>query len=97
MIRVVWPIVRNCLGYSDQRLVEFQLCAFASSALYYRSSPENLEDAEPLTAVNVLLLPAGGSPLIAANTFTQLLCKLATSVRASPNIMKPTRSSASSR
>jgi E3 ubiquitin-protein ligase TRIP12 len=23
MIRGVWPIIRNCLGYSDQRLVEF--------------------------------------------------------------------------
>ena len=33
--------------------------------------PGEPRDAEPLTAVNILLLPAGGSPLIAANTFTQ--------------------------
>ena len=63
--------------------------AFASSALYYRSSPENLEflvDAELITAINVLLLPDGSPPLIAANTFTQLLPALATSAPASPNI-----------
>ncbi|KAH9004468.1 hypothetical protein EDB86DRAFT_2883363 [Lactarius hatsudake] len=90
MIRSVWPIIRNCLGYSDQRLVEFAcLCVIRVIDSYYRSSPENLEilvDAELITAVNVLLLPAGGSPLIAANTFTQLLRALATSARASPNI-----------
>jgi E3 ubiquitin-protein ligase TRIP12 len=75
MIRGVWPIIRNCLGYSDQRLVEFAcLCVIRVIDSYYRSSPENLEnlvDAELITAVNLLLLPAGGSPLIAANTFTQ--------------------------
>jgi len=90
MIRGVWPIIRNCLGYSDQRLVEFAcLCVIRVIDSYYRSSPENLEilvDAELISAVNVLLLPAGGSPLIAANTFTQLLRALATSARASPNI-----------
>jgi E3 ubiquitin-protein ligase TRIP12 len=90
MIRGVWPIIRNCLGYSDQRLVEFAcLCVIRVIDSYYRASPENLEilvDAELITAVNVLLLPAGGSPLIAANTFTQLLRALATSARASPNI-----------
>ncbi|KAH9172968.1 hypothetical protein EDB89DRAFT_1961917 [Lactarius sanguifluus] len=90
MIRSVWPIIRNCLGYSDQRLVEFAcLCVIRVIDSYYRSSPENLEilvDAELITAVNVLLLPAGGSPLIATNTFTQLLRALATSARASPNI-----------
>jgi len=43
-------------------------------------------DAELITAVNVLVLPVGGSPLIAANTFTQLLGALATPARASANI-----------
>jgi E3 ubiquitin-protein ligase TRIP12 len=90
MIRGIWPIIRNCLGYSDQHLVEFAcLCVIRVIDSYYRASPENLEilvDAELLAAVNVLLLPAGGSPLIAANTFTQLLRALATSARASPNI-----------
>ena len=91
MIRGVWPIIRNCLGYSDQRLVKFAcLCVIYVINSYYRSSLENLEiliDAEIITTVNVLLLPTGGSPLTAANTFTQLLRALATSARASPNIM----------
>lgn len=43
-------------------------------------------DTDLIKAVNQLLLPAGGSPLIAANTYTLLLRALATSARASPRI-----------
>ncbi|KAL1941289.1 hypothetical protein VTO73DRAFT_7501 [Trametes versicolor] len=90
MIRAVWPIIRNCLGYSDQRLVEYAcLCVIRIIDSYYRSSPENLEalvDADLIRAVNMLLLPAGGSPLIAASTYTLLLRALATSARISPKI-----------
>ena len=90
MIRGVWPIIRNCLGYSDQRLVEFAcLCVIRVVDSYYRSSPENLEalvDTDLIKAVNNLLMPAGGSPLIAPATFTLLLRALATSTKASPKI-----------
>ncbi|KAF8659836.1 hypothetical protein AX16_001721 [Volvariella volvacea WC 439] len=90
MIRNVWPIIRNCLGYSDQRLVEFAcLCVIRVVDSYYRSSTSNLEalvDTDLIKAVNLLLLPAGGSPMIAPNTFTLLLRALATSSRASPKI-----------
>ncbi|KAI0773262.1 hypothetical protein BD413DRAFT_656909 [Trametes elegans] len=90
MIRAVWPIIRNCLGYSDQRLVEYAcLCVIRIIDSYYRSSPENLEalvDADLIRAVNMLLLPAGGSPLIATSTYTLLLRALATSARVSPKI-----------
>lgn len=90
MIRGVWPIIRNCLGYTDQRLVEYAcLCVIRIIDAYHRSSPEHLEalvDAELIHAVNNLLLPSGGSPLIAANTFTLLLRALATSSRASSKI-----------
>lgn len=90
MIQGVWPIVRNCLGYSDQRLVEFAcLCVIRVVDSYYRSSPDNLEalvNADLIKAVNSLLMPAGGSPLIAPSTFTLLLRALATSARASPKI-----------
>lgn len=90
MIRGVWPIIRNCLAYSDQRLVEFAcLCVIRAIDSYYRASTDNLEslvDADLIKAVNQLLLPAGGSPLIAANTYTLLLRALATSARASPKI-----------
>ncbi|KAF9479594.1 hypothetical protein BDN70DRAFT_906231 [Pholiota conissans] len=90
MIQGVWPIIRNCLAYSDQRLVEFAcLCVIRVIDSYHRSSVENLEslvDTDLIRAVNQLLLPAGGSPLIASNTYTLLLRALATSARASPKI-----------
>ena len=90
MIAGVWPIIRNCLTYSDQRLVEFAcLCVIRVVDSYYRASTENLEflvDSGLIKAVNQLLLPAGGSPLIAPNTYTLLLRSLATSVKASPKI-----------
>ncbi|KAF8074929.1 hypothetical protein FPV67DRAFT_1559549 [Lyophyllum atratum] len=90
MIKGVWPIIRSCLTYSDQRLVEFAcLCVIRVVDSYYRASTENLEalvDTDLIRAVNQLLLPAGGSPLIAPNTYTLLLRALATSARASPKI-----------
>ncbi|KAF9778308.1 hypothetical protein BJ322DRAFT_1114126 [Thelephora terrestris] len=90
MVQGVWPIIRNCLGYSDQRLVEFAcLCVIRVIDSYYRASVKNLEalvDRELITAVNLLLLPSGGSPLIASATFTSLLRSLAISARASSKI-----------
>src|SRR5882762_9937557 len=65
------------------------LCVIRAIDSYYRASTENLEtlvDKDLIRAVNTLLMPAGGSPLIAANTYTLLLRALATSVRASPKI-----------
>jgi E3 ubiquitin-protein ligase TRIP12 len=89
MVTGVWPVIRNCLGYSDQRLVEFACLCVIRVIDSFRSSAENLEalvDAELIRAVNMLLLPAGGSPLIASNTFTLLLRALASSARVSPKI-----------
>lgn len=90
MVKGVWPIIRNCLSYSDQRLVEFAcLCVIRVIDSYCRSSVENLEsliDTDLIRAVNQLLLPAGGSPLIAPNTYTLLLRALATCARASPKV-----------
>ncbi|KAI6164689.1 hypothetical protein EDD17DRAFT_1775566 [Pisolithus thermaeus] len=79
MIRGVWSIIRDCLGYSDQRLVEF-------SCLCVIRNLENLLDASAIRAINALLLPSGGSQMIAANTYTLLLRALATATRASPKI-----------
>jgi E3 ubiquitin-protein ligase TRIP12 len=90
MISGVWSIIRNCLSYSDQRLVEFAcLCVIRVIDSYHRASIENLEalvDTELIRAVNQLLMPAGGSPLVAPNTYTLLLRALATAARASPKI-----------
>ncbi|KAF8449163.1 hypothetical protein L210DRAFT_3609574 [Boletus edulis BED1] len=90
MVLGVWPIIRNCLGYSDQRLVEFAcLCVIRIIDSYHRASTENLEnilDETAIRAINLLLMPSGGSPLIPANTYTLLLKALATAARASPRI-----------
>lgn len=90
MIRGVWHIIRDCLGYSDQRLVEFAcLCVIRIIDSYHRASTENLEnllDDKAIRAINLLLTPSGGSPMIAANTYTLLLRALATAARASPKI-----------
>ncbi|KAL4078725.1 hypothetical protein V8B97DRAFT_1933082 [Scleroderma yunnanense] len=90
MVRGVWSIIRDCLGYSDQRLVEFAcLCVIRVIDSYHRTSTENLEnllDESSIRAINLLLMPSGGSPMIAANTYTLLLRALATTARASPKI-----------
>jgi E3 ubiquitin-protein ligase TRIP12 len=71
MTHSVWPIIRNCLGYSRQHLVDSEfacLCVIRVIDFYYQLSPENLRletlfDPELITtAVNMLLLPAGASP-----------------------------------
>ncbi|KAF7309974.1 Ubiquitin-protein ligase [Mycena indigotica] len=88
-IKEVWPIIRNCLSYSDQRLVEFAcLCVIRVIDSYHRASIENLEalvDIALIRAVYQLLLPAG-APLVAANTYTLLVRAIATAARASPRI-----------
>ncbi|KIJ55771.1 hypothetical protein M422DRAFT_152050 [Sphaerobolus stellatus SS14] len=90
MIRDVFPILRNVLGYSDQRLVEFAcLCIIRVIESYHRSSPgllESLIDADLIRAVHALLLPAGGSPLISAPTYTLFLRALGTAAKASAKI-----------
>ena len=90
MICSVWPIIRNCLDYSDQYLIEYAcLHIIRIIDCYYCSTPENLEafvDIDLIPAVNMLLLPVGSSPLIASNTYTLLLRALATSARVSPKV-----------
>lgn len=90
MIKDVWPILRNCLGYADQRLVDYaSLCVIRVIDSYHRSNADKLEtlvDTELIRAVNTLLLPAAGSPLIPASTYTLLIKSLATAARASPTI-----------
>ena len=90
MIKDVWPILRNCLGYADQKIVDYAaLCVIRVIESYHRSHADKLEalvDAELIRAVNTLLLPAGGSPLIPSSTFTLLVKSLATAARASPSI-----------
>jgi E3 ubiquitin-protein ligase TRIP12 len=90
MIREVFPILRNVLGYSDQRLVEYAcLCVIRIIESYHRTSPgllETLIDADLIRAIHALLLPAGSSPLISSNTYTLFLRALGTAAKASPKI-----------
>ena len=90
MIKDVWPIIRNCLGYADQRLVDYaSLCVIRVIESYHRSHSDKLEvlvDADLIRAINMLLLPSGGSSLVPPGTFTLLIRSLATAARASPNI-----------
>lgn len=90
MVKDVWPILRNCLGYADQKLVDYAaLCVIRVIESYHRSHADKLEvlvDTSLVKAVNTLLLPAGGSSLIPVSTYTQLIKGLATAARASPTI-----------
>ncbi|KIO30590.1 hypothetical protein M407DRAFT_14294 [Tulasnella calospora MUT 4182] len=86
-IREVFPIIRNVLSYSDQRLVEYACqCVIRVIESFHRSSPDHLDslmDAETVRAINLLLLPAGGSPLIGPSTYTSLLRVLASAAKSS--------------
>ncbi|KAF7313387.1 Ubiquitin-protein ligase [Mycena chlorophos] len=71
-IKEAWPIIRNCLGYSDQRFA--CLCVLRTTDSYHRTSIETLGvliDIPSIRAVNQLLLPAG-APLVAANAYTSV-------------------------
>ncbi|BEI86859.1 hypothetical protein CcaverHIS002_0702050 [Cutaneotrichosporon cavernicola] len=65
MVRDAFPILREVLTQSDQRLVEQATLAVVRSLESYRHSAENLEgllDLETVVAINALLTPSGGSP-----------------------------------
>ena len=74
MVKDVWPIIRNCLGHADQKLVDYAtLCVIRVIESYHCSRASRLEalvDADLIKAVNALLLPAGGSLLILSQILT---------------------------
>lgn len=89
MVREVLPIIQNVLCYPDQRLVESAaLCVIRLIESYHRQ-PEMLDelltqnDKGLLRAINTLLLPAGGSPLISTGTYTLFLRALSSAARSS--------------
>lgn len=89
MVRDVFPILREVLTQSDQRLVEQATLAVVRSLESYRHSAENLEgllDIETVVAINALLTPSGGSPIISNSTYTHLLKALSAAARASANV-----------
>jgi E3 ubiquitin-protein ligase TRIP12 len=89
-VRDVFPMIRNVLGYSDQRLVEYAcMCVIRIIESYYRSNTEPLEtliDVPLMRAVNNLLLPPSGTTIINSTTATSFLRALSSASRASPKI-----------
>lgn len=94
-VRDVVPIIRNVLGYADQRLVESACKCIVRLIDSFRHASELLEqllDSELVQALNALLLqgsPTSGSSAstsISTGTYTEVLKSLGIAVRASPKI-----------
>lgn len=89
MIRDVFPILRDVLTQTDQRLVEQATLAVLRTLESYRHNAEHLEgllDLPTVVAINALLMPAGGSPIISDSTYTHLLKALTSAARASAKV-----------
>lgn len=87
MVRDVMPIVKNVLGYSDQRVVEQACLAVVRIVESYRHYPDKLEallTADILASIRVLLNP--DSTTVGTGTYTQTLKMLSTASRASPAV-----------
>lgn len=88
-VRDVFPTLRDVLTQADQRLVEQATLAVVRTIEAYRHSASNLEgllDVPTVVAVNSLLMPSGGSPLLSPGTYTHLLKALTTSARGSAKV-----------
>lgn len=89
MIRDVFPILRDVLTQNDQRLVEQATLAVLRTLESYRHNADHLEgllDLPTVVAINALLMPAGGSPIISDSTYTHLLKALTSAARASAKV-----------
>lgn len=88
-IKEVFPTLRQTLTQTDQRLVEQATLAVVRVLESYRHNAEHLEgllSLETVVAINALLVPSGGSPLISPSTYTHLLRSLTSSARVSAKV-----------
>ena len=88
-VHEAFPILRDTLTQADQRLVEQATLAVVRTIESYRHNAEHLEgllDLPTVVAVNALLMPSGGSPLLSPSTYTHLLRALTTSARGSAKV-----------
>ncbi|KAK6908083.1 hypothetical protein I203_102084 [Kwoniella mangroviensis CBS 8507] len=88
-IKEVFPILRDTLSSGDQRLVEQATLAVVRTIESYRHNAEHLEgllEVPTITAIDALLMPSGGSPLVSPSTYTHLLKALTTSARGSAKV-----------
>ncbi|EJU03433.1 hypothetical protein DACRYDRAFT_77036 [Dacryopinax primogenitus] len=89
MVKEVFPIIRNVLSYSDQRLLESACLCVTRILDSYRNRPDLLEsivDGDLVGAINTVLHPSGGSPLVSATSYAQMLRSLAISAKTSPKV-----------
>ncbi|WVQ72803.1 hypothetical protein IAR50_002363 [Cryptococcus sp. DSM 104548] len=88
-IKAVFPTLRDTLSSGEPRLVEQATLAILRTIESYRHNAGHLEgllDHDTIAAVNVLLMPSAGSPLITPPTYTHLLKALTTSARGSARV-----------
>ena len=88
-IKDVFPTLRQTLTSTDQRLVESATLAVVRTIEAYRHNPAHLEgllDLPTAIAINSLLMPSGGSPLLSPATYTHLLKALTSSARGSAKV-----------
>lgn len=88
-IRTAFPTLRDTLTLADQRLVEQATLAVVRTIESFRHNAEHLErllDLPTVVAINALLMPSGGSPLLSPPTYTHLLRALTTSARGSAKV-----------
>ncbi|WWC88486.1 uncharacterized protein L201_003397 [Kwoniella dendrophila CBS 6074] len=88
-IKEVFPTLRDTLASGDQRLVEQATLAVVRTIESYRHNAEHLEgllEVPTVAAINALLMPSGGSPLVSPSTYTHLLKALTTSARGSAKV-----------
>lgn len=81
------PIIKNVLGYPDQRVVEQACLAVVRIVDSYRHHPDKLESlltSDLLVAIRALLNP--DSTTIGPRTYTQILKMLSTASKASPEV-----------
>ena len=89
MVKDVFPMLRNVLGYPDQRLVEQGSLAVLRAIESFRHRADHLEtllDVDLVKALNQLLNPAGGSAVLTPATYTHLLKALTTAAKVSPKV-----------
>lgn len=88
-IKEVFPTLRDTLTQADQRLVEQATLAVVRTVEAYRHNSSHLEgllDLPTVVAINSLLLPSGGSPLVSPTTYTHLLRALTSSAKCSATV-----------
>ena len=87
MVKDVMPIIKNVLGYPDQRVVEQSCLAVVKIVDSYRHYPDKLEallSTELLASIRSLLNP--DSTTVGTGTYTQILKMLSTASKASPQV-----------